>query len=76
MTSSSTHSGSIIRETAADLAAKIASRELSTVEVTSAHLDRISEVDGEVHAFLYVDRARALATADAVDAKIAGKSVV
>jgi aspartyl-tRNA(Asn)/glutamyl-tRNA(Gln) amidotransferase subunit A len=71
MTSPSTHSGSIIRQTAADLAAKIASRELSTVEVTSAHLDRIAEVDGEVHAFLHVDRARALATADAVDAKIA-----
>ena len=39
--------------------------------MAQAHLDRIAEVDGEVHAFLYVDRARALATAAAVDAKIA-----
>jgi aspartyl-tRNA(Asn)/glutamyl-tRNA(Gln) amidotransferase subunit A len=71
MTSPSTVSGSIIRETAADLAAKIANQELSAAEVTRAHLDRIAEVDGEVQAFLYVDTARALATADAVDAKIA-----
>jgi aspartyl-tRNA(Asn)/glutamyl-tRNA(Gln) amidotransferase subunit A len=61
----------IIRETAADLAALIAARELSAREVTSAHLDQIAAVDGEVHAFLHVDTARALATADAVDAKIA-----
>ena len=44
---------------------------MSAVEVTQAHLDRIAEVDGEIHAFLYVDGARALATAAAVDAKIA-----
>ncbi len=61
----------IIRSTAVDLAARIAARELSAVEVTQAHLDRIAEVDGEVHAFLYVDRARALATAAEVDARIA-----
>jgi aspartyl-tRNA(Asn)/glutamyl-tRNA(Gln) amidotransferase subunit A len=61
----------IIRSTAAELAARIAARELSAVEVTQAHLDRIAEVDGEVHAFLFVDRARALAMAAAVDAKIA-----
>ena len=49
----------IIRLTAADLASKIKSRELSAVEVTQAHLDRIAEVDGEIHAFLYLDgRAR------------------
>ena len=66
----------VIRATAAELAARIAARELSAVEVTQAHLDRIAEVDGEVHAFLYVDEARALATAAAVDAKIAaGESV-
>jgi aspartyl-tRNA(Asn)/glutamyl-tRNA(Gln) amidotransferase subunit A len=69
-------SGSIVRGTAADLAARIAAREVSAVEVTQAHLDRIAEVDGEIHAFLYVDGARALSTAAAVDAKIAaGESV-
>ncbi|HEY5822691.1 MAG TPA: Asp-tRNA(Asn)/Glu-tRNA(Gln) amidotransferase subunit GatA [Propionibacteriaceae bacterium] len=61
----------MIRETAADLAAKIASGELSSVEVTQAHLDRIAAVDPDVHAFLHVDGERALTTAAAVDAKVA-----
>ena len=61
----------MIRETAAELGARIAARDLSAVEVTQAHLDRIAEVDGELHAFLYVDSARALAVAAAVDARIA-----
>jgi aspartyl-tRNA(Asn)/glutamyl-tRNA(Gln) amidotransferase subunit A len=61
----------IIWQTAFDLATKIKSRELSAVEVTRAHLDRIAEVDGEIHAFLYVDGERALASAARVDAKIA-----
>jgi aspartyl-tRNA(Asn)/glutamyl-tRNA(Gln) amidotransferase subunit A len=66
----------IIRQPAVDLGAKIKSRELSSVEVTRAHLDRIAEIDGELHAFLYVDGERALASAARVDAKIAaGESV-
>ena len=66
----------IIRLTAVDLGAKIKSGELSSVEVTQAHLDRIAEVDGAMHAFLYVDGERALASAARVDAKIAaGESV-
>jgi aspartyl-tRNA(Asn)/glutamyl-tRNA(Gln) amidotransferase subunit A len=60
----------IIRVGAAELAAKIKSGELSSVEVTRAHLDRIASVDTEVHAFLYVDSERALAIAARVDAKI------
>jgi aspartyl-tRNA(Asn)/glutamyl-tRNA(Gln) amidotransferase subunit A len=39
--------------------------------VTRAHLDRIAEIDGEIHAFLYVDGERAVASAARVDAKIA-----
>ena len=39
--------------------------------MTQAHLDRIAAVDDQVHAFLHVDSARALATAARVDAKIA-----
>ena len=66
----------ITRSTAAELGARIAARELSAVEVTQAHLDRIAEVDGEVHAFLYVDRARALSAAAAVDAKLATGEVL
>ena len=71
----STGSG-IIKATAVELAAKIKSRELSSVEVTQAHLDRIAEVDGDVHAFLHVDGARALTSAAAVDAKIAAGETV
>ena len=61
----------LTRSTAADLAALIATREVSAVEVTRAHLDRIGEVDDRVHAFLQVDTERALAAAEAVDVKIA-----
>ncbi len=61
----------MIKHTAVDLAAKIHSGELSSVEVTQTHLDRIAAVDDQVHAFLHVDGARALATAARVDAKIA-----
>ncbi len=61
---------SLIRMTAAELAAKIHSRELSAVEVTRAHLDRIAEVDGVVHAFLHVAEEAALASAALVDASL------
>jgi len=66
----------ILTATASDLAAKIKSGELSSIEVTQAHLDRIAAVDGEIHAFLHVDGERALAAAARVDAKItAGEAV-
>ena len=44
----------ILKLTAADLAAKLRSGEVSSVEATQAHLDRIAAVDGDVHAFLHV----------------------
>jgi aspartyl-tRNA(Asn)/glutamyl-tRNA(Gln) amidotransferase subunit A len=53
--------------TAAELGAAIAAREVSAVEVTQAHVDRIAAVDTAVHAFLYVDVDGALAAARAVD---------
>ncbi|MFC0314192.1 Asp-tRNA(Asn)/Glu-tRNA(Gln) amidotransferase subunit GatA [Gordonia phosphorivorans] len=56
---------------AAELAAKIADRELSSVQVTQAHLDRIAEIDGELGAFLHVGADEALAAARAADATIA-----
>ncbi|CAM5500029.1 Glutamyl-tRNA(Gln) amidotransferase subunit A OS=Streptomyces albaduncus OX=68172 GN=gatA PE=3 SV=1 [Streptomyces griseoloalbus] len=62
-------SDQIIKLTAAETAAKIASGELTAVEVTEAHLARIEAVDEKVHAFLHVDREGALAQARAVDAK-------
>jgi aspartyl-tRNA(Asn)/glutamyl-tRNA(Gln) amidotransferase subunit A len=62
----------LTRQTAAELARRIHAREVSAVEVTSAHLDRIAEVDGAVHAFLHVGRESALSAAAEVDAALAG----
>ncbi|HEY3736653.1 MAG TPA: amidase, partial [Jatrophihabitans sp.] len=59
----------VIKLTAADTAAKIASGEVSAVEVAQAHLDRVAAVEPKVNAFLYVDAEGALAAAKAVDAK-------
>jgi len=57
----------IIHSSAAEIADALARREVSSVEVTQAHLDRIAAVDGDVHAFLHVDSEGALAAARAVD---------
>jgi aspartyl-tRNA(Asn)/glutamyl-tRNA(Gln) amidotransferase subunit A len=59
----------IIKKTAAELAALIASGEASAAEVAQAHLDRINAVDGSVKAFLHVDEETVLAQARAIDAK-------
>ena len=59
----------LLRFGAAELAARIASGQVSSREVTQAHLDRIDAVDGDVRAFLHVDGERALTAADAIDAK-------
>src|SRR5689334_14063782 len=63
---------SLVRRTAAALADNLASGEVTSVQLTEAHLDRISEVDADVHAFLQVDRDGALAQAAASDARRAG----
>jgi aspartyl-tRNA(Asn)/glutamyl-tRNA(Gln) amidotransferase subunit A len=59
--------GDLTRLSAAELGRLLAAREVSAVEVTQAHLDRIAAVDDRVHAFLYVDAEGALAAARAVD---------
>jgi len=56
----------LTRLSAADLGAKLAAGEVSSVEVTQAHLNRIAAVDGELHAFLHVN-ADALEAAARVD---------
>lgn len=61
----------LTRVPAADLAERIQRREVSSVEVTQAHLDRIAAVDGTVHAFLHVSGERALNAARAVDEDVA-----
>jgi len=60
-------SADLVRLSAAELSTKLAAGEVSSVEVTQAHLDRIAAVDGDVHAFLHVSQ-DALATAAQVDA--------
>ncbi len=63
-----TGSGSdLTRLSASELAGSLRSGEVSSVEVTRAHLDRIAAVDGPVHAFLHVDADGALASAAEVD---------
>ncbi|RBQ14294.1 Asp-tRNA(Asn)/Glu-tRNA(Gln) amidotransferase GatCAB subunit A [Spongiactinospora rosea] len=58
---------SLIRKSAAELGALLATGEVSAVEVTQAHLDRVAEIDGKVHAFLHVATESALAQARAID---------
>ena len=65
----------LIRETAASLAEKLATGETTSVALTQAHLDRIAEVDGAVHAFLVVDGEAALEQAAASDARRAAGQV-
>jgi aspartyl-tRNA(Asn)/glutamyl-tRNA(Gln) amidotransferase subunit A len=59
----------LTRLTAAEIASQIAAGEVSAVEVTQAHLERIGALDGSVRAFLYVDTDGAIDAAKAVDAK-------
>jgi aspartyl-tRNA(Asn)/glutamyl-tRNA(Gln) amidotransferase subunit A len=61
--------GELTRLTAAQIAAAIAAGQVSAVEVTQAHLDRIVAVDSDVHAFLHVAGLGALAAAEEVDRK-------
>ncbi|MBF4560746.1 Asp-tRNA(Asn)/Glu-tRNA(Gln) amidotransferase subunit GatA [Microbacterium sp. VKM Ac-2870] len=44
----------LTRLSAADLASQLSTGEISSVEATRAHLERIADVDGDVHAFLHV----------------------
>ncbi|ALC05639.1 Glutamyl-tRNA(Gln) amidotransferase subunit A [Corynebacterium deserti GIMN1.010] len=57
-------------KTAAELAGLIHSREVTSREVTQAHLDRIKSVDADVHAFLHVGQEEALAAAESVDKQL------
>ncbi|MEJ1091922.1 Asp-tRNA(Asn)/Glu-tRNA(Gln) amidotransferase subunit GatA [Microbacterium istanbulense] len=65
----------IIRLNAAELAAKIAAGDVSSVEATQAHLDRIAAVDGDVHAFLHVNEHALAAAADVDRRRAAGEDL-
>jgi aspartyl-tRNA(Asn)/glutamyl-tRNA(Gln) amidotransferase subunit A len=57
----------LIRLTAAELATKIATKEVSSTEVTRACLDQISATDDDYHAFLYTAAAQAVIAAAEID---------
>ena len=57
-------------ETAAELARRIHNREITSREVTQAHLDRISETNETLNSFLHIGAEQALAAADAVDSAL------
>jgi aspartyl-tRNA(Asn)/glutamyl-tRNA(Gln) amidotransferase subunit A len=59
----------MINKTAAQMADSLAKGETTSVELTQAHLDRVTAVDGQVKAFLHVDSEGALAQAKEVDAR-------
>nr|WP_254367610.1 Asp-tRNA(Asn)/Glu-tRNA(Gln) amidotransferase subunit GatA [Microbacterium sp. NC79] len=65
----------MIRLTAADLATKLAAGEVSAVEATRAHLDRIAAVDGDVHAFLHVNENAEAIAADIDRRRAAGEQL-
>jgi len=65
----------LIRLSAAALADKLAAGEVSSVEATQAHLDRIADVDGDVHAFLHVSE-HALEVAGEIDRRRAAGEVL
>ncbi|MDO4927714.1 MAG: Asp-tRNA(Asn)/Glu-tRNA(Gln) amidotransferase subunit GatA [Corynebacterium sp.] len=71
MTSYLVPESGLVSLSAAELASKIQGGEVSSREVTQAHLDRIAETDGALNAFLHVGAEEALAAADAVDASLA-----
>ena len=58
----------ITKLSAAALADALVARDVSSVEATQAHLDRIAAVDGDVHAFLHVNQ-NALAAAKSIDSR-------
>ena len=56
---------------AVEIAAKVRSKELSATEVTEAHLARIEDVNGAINAVVQDLSTEAVATAKAIDARIA-----
>ena len=59
----------LTRKSASELVDLLASKQVSSVEVTQAHIDRTNAVDGAVHSYLHVSPESALATAAEIDRK-------
>jgi aspartyl-tRNA(Asn)/glutamyl-tRNA(Gln) amidotransferase subunit A len=66
----------VITQSAAEMSEALVKGEVTSTQLTQAHLDRINEVDASVKAFLHVDAEGALAQAARVDSdRSAGKKV-
>ena len=59
----------LTRKSASELVDLLASKQVSSVEVTQAHIDRTAAVDGAVHSYLHTSPESALATAAEIDRK-------
>lgn len=57
----------LIRKNASELVEMLKSGQVSSVELTQAHLDRTAAVDGDVHSYLHVGPEAALAAAAEID---------
>ena len=60
-------SDSPIFKSATELSQDLQAGTISSTEITQAMIDRIDAVDGQVHAFLHIDKEDALAQAKASD---------
>lgn len=67
---------SLIQQTATAQLQDLQSGQITSVELTTAYLDRIKGVDGRVGAFLRVDADRALEQAAEIDARRAKKQAI
>jgi aspartyl-tRNA(Asn)/glutamyl-tRNA(Gln) amidotransferase subunit A len=61
----------VINASLKDLSAALAAKKISSVELTRTFLDRIGKLNGELNAFITVDRDKTLAMASEADARIA-----
>jgi aspartyl-tRNA(Asn)/glutamyl-tRNA(Gln) amidotransferase subunit A len=66
---------SLTHKSAAELARLVQSREVSSVEVTAAFLDRAEALNHKTFSYLHIDRALALAAAERADKAIASGQV-
>ncbi len=66
----------LTRKSASELVELLATKQVSSVEVTQAHIDRTNAVDRAVHSYLHTSPESALATAAEIDRKrAAGESL-
>lgn len=60
----------IIKLSAIEMREKIKNKELSSREIVEAHFNRIEEIEGDINAFISLDKEEALKAADKIDEKI------